>query len=159
MSFFSLDSNVTPSKVRVAQYRDALNFVERSCRTLQYPSCRWDEVIQERSTGFFNLFRAMRELQSMTCTRMSDDDKNRYASAMTKAEQIMEDFGPEYYEDLDGLSINQTDEEIHWNWVGSRKADELTYLRSPNEYPAQHARVVQELQPKKSNKRRHLQVV
>lgn len=148
----------TPTTVKVAKYRDALRFAEYVANGIEHPSCRWDEVIQERSTSFLSLFRAMRELQSMKCPRSSQDDKNRYASVMAKANRMMEQHGSEYFESLEGLSTTQTDEEIHWNWVGSAMADELTYLKSPVEYPAQYARVVASLKPKTA-KKRHLQVV
>ncbi|UJB72907.1 hypothetical protein HRE53_30385 (plasmid) [Acaryochloris sp. 'Moss Beach'] len=156
MTYFPKATTLTT--VRVAQYREALRFAENSANRIEYSSCRWDEVIQERSTGFLSLFRAMRELQSMKCPRASQDDKNRYASVMAKANRMMQQHGSEYFETFEGLSINQTDEEIHWNWIGSRMADALTYLRSPQEYPAQYARVVASLQPK-TVKKRHLQVV
>ncbi|QUY46295.1 hypothetical protein [Acaryochloris marina] len=156
MTYFPAATTLTT--VKVAKYREALRFAEYVANRIEHPSCRWDEVIRERSSSLLSLFRAMRELQSMKCPRSSQDDKNRYASVMAKANRMMEQHGAEYFESLHGLSTTQTDEEINWNWLGSSMADELTYLKSPAEYPAQYARVVASLKPK-AKKQRHLHVV
>lgn len=156
MTFFP--AAPTPTTVKVAKYREALRFAEYVANCIEHPTCSRLEVIQERSTSFLSLFRAIRELQSIKCPRASQDDKNRFTSVMDKANRMMMHHGSEYFESLEELSINQTDEEIHWNWVGSAMADELTYLRSPQAYPAQYARVVATLQPK-TIKKRHLHVV
>lgn len=156
MNHFTLSASTPTVAVKVAQYRDALRFAEHCANRADSLSCRWDEVIRERSNYLMSLFRAIRELQSMTCKRMNADDKARYVAVIARAERVLAKFGAEYFENLDNLSVNQSDEEIHWNWAGSRMADSLTYLLSPVAYPAQYARVVAELQPAK---KRHLSVV
>lgn len=139
-------ASTEPTKVRVAKYREELGFAEYMVRKVNAPGCRWDEVIKERRNNLFTLFRAMRDLQAIKCSRRSDDDKARYAAVLIKATEAVNKFGPDYFYDHTVLSTATTDEQLEDNWAGSRMADSLTYLMSPTAYPRQFMAVCAELQ-------------
>lgn len=145
MTYLTLDASTETTKVNVSQYRDAISFMSRMTNRAESPACRWDEVIGERQSYLLAMFRAARELQMMTCTRASADDKARHTEAIARGEQVLNNYADDYFDDPANLSINNTDDEIGWNWAASTMADALTYLRLPNDYPKESAQVLAQL--------------
>jgi hypothetical protein len=143
MTYFPIPAN--QSTCKVSEWRSALSFAEHCLRKADHPGCRIDEIIQERSHALLCLFRAMRDLHSLSCSRLSSEDKANYSALLNSTIAVVDEHKNEYFEPDFEPSSMMTDYDLSQAWHGSRKADQLTYLKDPINYPAQAIAVINEL--------------
>jgi hypothetical protein len=126
-------------KASVSEYRRELNLIGDIVRRVEAPSCTSYEVIGERTSGLLNIFRFTKRLQAMVCPRATAADMARHQALLERCENAISKFEDYFFNTaIVELNSNSSLEVINRNMFSSTVADERTYIKQPELYPAQH---------------------